>query len=149
MPVVIITGPTGLTKNAKKELAEDAPQSEARPSQASPTVARYAALFNARDWDGVRAMLAEDVGLDVVSRRQRSGRGGIEKLLHHLREDSHLARCSLLAGWSRDPSRLPQGGGRPAAPSDLRERRRRPGKVHPRLYVHRIPPHLGALLGHR
>jgi RNA polymerase sigma factor (sigma-70 family) len=41
---------------------------------ASPTVARYAALFNARDWDGVRAMLADDVRLDLVSRSQRAGR---------------------------------------------------------------------------
>jgi RNA polymerase sigma factor (sigma-70 family) len=40
----------------------------------SPAVARYAALFNARDWDGVRTMLAEDVRLDLVSRLQRSGR---------------------------------------------------------------------------
>jgi len=37
-------------------------------------VARYVALFNARDWDGVRAMLAEDVQLDLVSRAQRAGR---------------------------------------------------------------------------
>ena len=44
----------------------------ARP--ASPVVARYAALFNARDWDGVRAMLADDVRLDLVQRSQRAGR---------------------------------------------------------------------------
>jgi RNA polymerase sigma factor (sigma-70 family) len=44
------------------------------PPQTSPAVARYAALFNARDWDGVRAMLAEDVQLDLVSRAQRAGR---------------------------------------------------------------------------
>jgi RNA polymerase sigma-70 factor (ECF subfamily) len=47
---------------------------EAAPRQASPTIARYAALFNARDWDGVRAMLADDVRLDLVSRSQRAGR---------------------------------------------------------------------------
>ena len=40
----------------------------------SPAILRYAALFNARDWDAVRAMLAEDVRLDLVSRHQRSGR---------------------------------------------------------------------------
>ncbi|HLZ99872.1 MAG TPA: sigma-70 family RNA polymerase sigma factor [Steroidobacteraceae bacterium] len=44
------------------------------PRQTSPAVARYVALFNARDWDGVRAMLAEDVQLDLVSRAQRAGR---------------------------------------------------------------------------
>jgi RNA polymerase sigma-70 factor (ECF subfamily) len=41
---------------------------------ASPVVARYAELFNARDWDGVRAMLADDVRLDLVQRSQRAGR---------------------------------------------------------------------------
>ena len=40
----------------------------------SGTVARYVALFNARDWDGVRAMLADEVRLDLVSRSQRAGR---------------------------------------------------------------------------
>ena len=44
----------------------------ARP--ASPVVARYAELFNARDWDGVRTMLADDVRLDLVQRSQRAGR---------------------------------------------------------------------------
>jgi RNA polymerase sigma-70 factor (ECF subfamily) len=44
----------------------------ARP--ASATVARYVALFNARDWEGVRALLADEVRLDLVSRSQRAGR---------------------------------------------------------------------------
>ena len=44
------------------------------PPRTSPAVARYVARFNARDWDGVRAMLAEDVQLDLVSRAQRAGR---------------------------------------------------------------------------
>jgi RNA polymerase sigma-70 factor (ECF subfamily) len=47
---------------------------ELPPPQTAPAVARYVALFNARDWDGVRAMLAEDVQLDLVSRAQRAGR---------------------------------------------------------------------------
>jgi RNA polymerase sigma-70 factor (ECF subfamily) len=54
------------------ELAAAAPP--AQPTRPSLTVARYVALFNARDWDGVRAMLAEDVQLDLVSRAQRAGR---------------------------------------------------------------------------
>jgi RNA polymerase sigma factor (sigma-70 family) len=45
--------------------------STAAPSAA---IARFAALFNARDWDGVRSMLAEDVRLDLVSRIQLTGR---------------------------------------------------------------------------
>ena len=44
------------------------------PREPSPAIARYARHFNDRDWDAVRAMLAEDVRLDVVSVQQRSGR---------------------------------------------------------------------------
>jgi len=56
-----------------RELVEAQPPAPP-PPQTTPAVARYVALFNARDWDGVRAMLAEDVQLDLVSRAQRAGR---------------------------------------------------------------------------
>ena len=46
----------------------------APPRATSPALARYAALFNARDWDGVRAMLVDDVKLDLVSRWKAAGR---------------------------------------------------------------------------
>jgi RNA polymerase sigma factor (sigma-70 family) len=56
-----------------RELAEaSAPTAPPRP--VSPALTRYAALFNARDWDGVRAMLVDDVKLDLVSRWKRAGR---------------------------------------------------------------------------
>ncbi len=35
---------------------------------------RYAHLFNARDWDGVRALVSDDCRLDLVSKSQRRGR---------------------------------------------------------------------------
>jgi len=35
---------------------------------------RYAALFNARDWDGVRGLVADDCRLDLVARSQRRGK---------------------------------------------------------------------------
>jgi RNA polymerase sigma-70 factor (ECF subfamily) len=44
----------------------------------TPALARYAALFNARDWDAVRAMLADDVKLEVVTRLRRSGKRVVE-----------------------------------------------------------------------
>ena len=34
---------------------------------------RYARLFNARDWDGLRALIADDCRLDLVSKSQRQG----------------------------------------------------------------------------
>jgi RNA polymerase sigma-70 factor (ECF subfamily) len=44
------------------------------PTAPSAAVANYAALFNARDWDGLRALLAEDVRLRQASRPMRTGR---------------------------------------------------------------------------
>ena len=35
---------------------------------------RYASLFNARDWEGVRALVSDDCRLDLVSRSQRRGK---------------------------------------------------------------------------
>jgi RNA polymerase sigma factor (sigma-70 family) len=40
----------------------------------SPALVRYAALFDARDWDGVRALLIDDVKLDLVARWKTAGR---------------------------------------------------------------------------
>jgi RNA polymerase sigma factor (sigma-70 family) len=45
--------------------------------QGSPTLHRYIDLFNARDWDGVRAMLADDVKLDVVSKSKATGKRAV------------------------------------------------------------------------
>jgi RNA polymerase sigma-70 factor (ECF subfamily) len=63
----------------------------------SPETARYVALFNAHDWEGVRAMLAEDVRLDLVSRSQRSGRDEV---------GGYLGNYEALGGWHLVPARL-------------------------------------------
>jgi RNA polymerase sigma factor (sigma-70 family) len=78
-----------------RELAESEPREHVRPSSAAPNVVRYAALFNARDWDGVRAMLAEDVRLDLVSRVQKSGRRRVGK---------YLTEYDALSGWRVVPA---------------------------------------------
>src|ERR1700722_19316219 len=60
--------------------AEKDAQSEVQQPRADSTAAaradldRYASLFNARDWDGVRALVADDCRLDLVSRSQRRGK---------------------------------------------------------------------------
>jgi RNA polymerase sigma factor (sigma-70 family) len=46
-------------------------------SSVSAALRRYAQLFNAHDWDGVRALLADDVRLDLVSRRKIAGRAEV------------------------------------------------------------------------
>ena len=53
-----------------RELA-DAPPSSAPPPA---TLERYAELFNARDWDGLRTLIAEDCRLDLVGKSQRRGK---------------------------------------------------------------------------
>jgi RNA polymerase sigma factor (sigma-70 family) len=64
-----------------------------RPSSAAVT--RYAALFNARDWDGVRAMLADDVRLDLVSRSKRRGKAEVS---------GYVTQYAAHAGWRRAPA---------------------------------------------
>ena len=51
--------------------AEVQPKPVPRPP--SPDVARYVALFNRRDWDGLRAMLADDVHLIQSTHPLRAG----------------------------------------------------------------------------
>jgi len=64
-------------------------------STVSPATARYAALFNARDWDGVRAMLVDDVKLDVPSKIKRAGRGPV---------GSYFTNYDKLADWYLVPA---------------------------------------------
>jgi RNA polymerase sigma factor (sigma-70 family) len=63
----------------------------------SPTLQRYAALFNARDWDTVRAMLVDDVKLDLVSMTRRSGRDDV---------GIYFTNYSRLEGWHFVPGWL-------------------------------------------
>lgn len=68
---------------------------------------RYATLFNARDWDGVRALVGEDCRLDLVSRAQRRGKevGGYfgryakeDVSLRVVRLEGELALAAHVAG---------------------------------------------------
>lgn len=61
----------------RRRLQELSGRSPETKREWSPTLLRYAALFNARDWDGVRALLVEDVKLDVVSTERRTGRSEV------------------------------------------------------------------------
>jgi len=70
---------------------------ETAPRTASPGVARYAALFNARDWDGVRAMLADEVRLDLVSRQKRTGKQEV---------GGYLSNYHALSDWYLVPAWL-------------------------------------------
>jgi RNA polymerase sigma-70 factor (ECF subfamily) len=82
----------------RARLREFAQASQPRLVQrpASPALARYAALFNARDWDGVRAMLADDVKLDLVSRVKWAGRGPVSDYFSNY---DKLSDWRLVPGW--------------------------------------------------
>lgn len=50
------------------------PPTTPREHEISPALRRYATLFSSHDWDGIRALLAEDIRLDLVSQRKAAGR---------------------------------------------------------------------------
>jgi RNA polymerase sigma-70 factor (ECF subfamily) len=60
------------------------------PESERARLVRYVELFNARDFDAIRAMLAEDVHLDLVNRLQRHGRAEVSEYFH---------RYSLSTAW--------------------------------------------------
>jgi RNA polymerase sigma-70 factor (ECF subfamily) len=59
-----------------KAINATAPVSPA-PRPPSPAVARYVALFNQHDWEGLRAMLADDVRLIQSAYPQRAGAANV------------------------------------------------------------------------
>lgn len=81
---------------ALRHLTETAPPS-LRPREPSPQLRRYATLFNAHDWDGVRSMLADDVRLDLVSQRKAAGRREV---------GSYFSNYDRTAGWRLAPAWL-------------------------------------------
>jgi len=77
----LVRGRTRLAQPEAGETAEEAaPAAKANAETAAhdpslrAALERYASLFNARDWDGVRALVGEDCRLDLVSRSQRRGK---------------------------------------------------------------------------
>jgi RNA polymerase sigma-70 factor (ECF subfamily) len=58
----------------RAKLLEGEAQPAAIEAQARAELDRYARLFNARDWDGVRALVDDDCRLDLVSKSRRRGK---------------------------------------------------------------------------
>jgi RNA polymerase sigma-70 factor (ECF subfamily) len=85
------------------------------PATAEQTVLRaeldrYAALFNAGDWDGVRALVGEDCRLDLVSKSQRRGKAVGAYFGHYSAEHVSLQVMRLdgrlvLAAYVEDAAR--------------------------------------------
>src|SRR6185369_2723632 len=58
----------------RKSLRNETRDEPAPTSDARRDLERYASLFNARDWDGVRALVGDDCRLDLVAKSQRRGK---------------------------------------------------------------------------
>jgi RNA polymerase sigma-70 factor (ECF subfamily) len=93
----------------RRKLVEASDDATAPDTTARAQLDRYASLFNARDWEGVRALVAEDCRLDLVSKSQRRGKevgfyfGRYEKddvSLRVVRLEGRLALAAHLAGAS-------------------------------------------------
>lgn len=63
-----------LLVRGRKSLRDEAREEAAGSPEARDHLERYASLFNARDWDGVRALIADDCRLDLVAKSQRRGK---------------------------------------------------------------------------
>lgn len=66
-------------------------------ARAGEVLARYVALFNAGEWDGVRALVGEDCKLDLVGKSQRSGKSVGMYFARYERESVTL-RVGMLDG---------------------------------------------------
>ena len=75
------------------ELQDDVPE----PAPISPLTVRYAALFNAHDWDALRELLADDVRLDVVARFTKRGRSEV---------GTYFGNYARMATWRATPGWL-------------------------------------------
>jgi RNA polymerase sigma factor (sigma-70 family) len=58
----------------RAKLLESEPERASLEATARAELDRYASLFNARDWDAVRALVADDCRLDLVSKSKRRGK---------------------------------------------------------------------------
>jgi RNA polymerase sigma-70 factor (ECF subfamily) len=69
---------------ALRELAasQEAPAEPRQQGRGPARIDEYVARFNSRDWDGLRAMLADDVQLDLIGRARRSGAAEVGGYFH-------------------------------------------------------------------
>ena len=80
---------------ALQALTAAPPAEPLHPRATSAALRRYASLFNAHDWEGVRGLLADDVRLDLVSRRKAAGRREV---------GTYFSNYERAVGWQLVPA---------------------------------------------
>jgi RNA polymerase sigma-70 factor, ECF subfamily len=109
MATTVMAVKAALVRGRKSLLQQEREEAEMSISTRAE-LDRYASLFNARDWDGVRALVSDDCRLDLVSRSQRHGKqvgmyfGRYEKedvALRVVRLEGQLAFAAYVAGAER------------------------------------------------
>ena len=109
MGTTVMAVKAALVRGRAKLLEGDAEQPAAMVGTRAE-LDRYASLFNARDWDGVRALVGDDCRLDLVSKSQRRGKqvgmyfGRYEKesvTLRVVRLEGQLALAAYAAGGEK------------------------------------------------
>lgn len=74
METTVMAVKAALVRGRARLREEDEGEGAARDASLKAALDRYASLFNARNWEGVRALVAEDCRLDLVSKSQRQGK---------------------------------------------------------------------------
>jgi RNA polymerase sigma factor (sigma-70 family) len=90
----------GRARLRKQSVPADRDHPNNSPPTVSPALARYAELFNRRDWDGLREMLVDDVKLELASRFKFAGRDAV---------GNYFSNYHQITGWQVVPANL---GGR-------------------------------------
>jgi RNA polymerase sigma-70 factor (ECF subfamily) len=74
MGATVMAVKAALVRGRKTLLQQTAATAAVSPSPSPAELQRYASLFNARDWDGIRALVSDDCRLDLVAKSQRRGK---------------------------------------------------------------------------
>jgi RNA polymerase sigma-70 factor, ECF subfamily len=89
---------------ARLRVLADRPEDRTAPTLAEPQralLAAYVDRFNARDFDAIRDMLAEEVRLDLVANTKMAGRQEVGTYLkNYSRKDDWRFQLGLVEGWS-------------------------------------------------
>jgi RNA polymerase sigma-70 factor (ECF subfamily) len=98
METTVMAVKAALVRGRRKLLETEKGESDAA-SLVCTELDRYATLFNARDWDGVRSLVADDCKLDLVSKSQRRGKAVGMYFGRYEGEDVALRVVRLEGSW--------------------------------------------------